>query len=76
MASRPPVTPRWVYEPWVWEDSENTQQVLLDLVADYRAHAIPVGAVIVDSPWQTNYNTFSLGTQSGDVATLGSSVIS
>src|SRR5215204_776793 len=21
---RPPLTPRWVYEPWVWEDEDNT----------------------------------------------------
>src|SRR5439155_4183808 len=60
-AARPPLTPRWVYEPWVWEDEENSAQALLTLVDQYRQRNIPVGAVIVDSPWQTNYNTFVFG---------------
>jgi len=55
---RPPVPPRWVFEPWVWEDEENTQQATWDLVQGYLQRDIPVGAVIIDSPWQTNYNTF------------------
>jgi alpha-glucosidase (family GH31 glycosyl hydrolase) len=31
---------------------------VLDLVDGYRKHGIPIGAVILDSPWSTNYNTF------------------
>ncbi|MBA2449307.1 MAG: hypothetical protein H0V51_14905, partial [Chloroflexi bacterium] len=60
-APRPPLTPRWAYEPWVWEDEENTAQAVRDLVAGYRQRDVPVGAVIVDSPWQTNYSTFEFG---------------
>ena len=63
---RPPIAPRWVYEPWVWEDSQNTQAAVQDLVARYREHRIPVGAVILDSPWQTNYNTFRFGSNYPD----------
>jgi len=55
---RPPLTPRWAYEPWVWEDEENDADAIVALVDSYRQRDIPVGAVIVDSPWQTNYNTF------------------
>ena len=48
----PPLTPRWAYEPWVWEDEDNNSAVVASLVDDYRVRDIPVGVVIVDSPWQ------------------------
>jgi alpha-D-xyloside xylohydrolase len=49
--------PDWGFEHWVWED-ESTQDSVMALVNDYQAHDIPVGAVIIDSPWATGYNTF------------------
>jgi alpha-D-xyloside xylohydrolase len=58
---RPPLIPRWVYEPWIWEDSNHTADGVRDLVNGYRSRGIPVGAVIIDSPWQTNHNTFEFG---------------
>jgi alpha-glucosidase (family GH31 glycosyl hydrolase) len=54
----PPITPLWAFEPWVWEDGTNTQDSTIKLVKGYESHNIPVGAVIIDSPWQTYYNTF------------------
>ncbi len=54
----PPVTPYWALGHWVWEDNANTQASTLQLVHDYKAREIPVAAVIVDSPWETHYNTF------------------
>jgi alpha-glucosidase (family GH31 glycosyl hydrolase) len=63
---RPPLTPRWAYEPWVWEDEENDADATVALVDAYRQRDIPVGVVIVDSPWQTNYNTFEMARQFGD----------
>ncbi|MBN2001423.1 putative Ig domain-containing protein [candidate division KSB1 bacterium] len=53
-----PIPPAWVYEPWVWEDNDNTQTALQDLVNGYLSRDIPVGVVIIDSPWETSYNTF------------------
>lgn len=53
--------PEWVFHHWVWED-ESTQQSAMQLVDDYQAHSIPVGAVIIDSPWETGYNTFEWDT--------------
>jgi alpha-glucosidase (family GH31 glycosyl hydrolase) len=41
-----------VFEPWVWEDDQNTERATRALVQGYRSHRIPVGAVIIDSPWQ------------------------
>jgi alpha-glucosidase (family GH31 glycosyl hydrolase) len=69
-ATRPPLTPRWVYEPWVWEDERNTADATLDVVDSYRRRDIPVGAVIIDSPWQTNYNTFQFNPDYPDPAGL------
>jgi alpha-glucosidase (family GH31 glycosyl hydrolase) len=63
---RPPLTPRWAYEPWVWEDEENDADATIALVDGYRQRDIPVGVVIVDSPWQTNYNTFEMAPEFGN----------
>ncbi|HPM76513.1 MAG TPA: glycoside hydrolase family 31 protein [bacterium] len=52
-----PLWPEWVLRHWVWED-ESTQSSATQYVDDYLAHDIPVGAVIIDSPWETGYNTF------------------
>ena len=60
------MTPRWAYEPWVWEDEENHADATVSLVDGYRQRDIPVGVVIVDSPWQTNYNTFEMAKEFGD----------
>jgi Glycosyl hydrolases family 31 TIM-barrel domain/Glycosyl hydrolase family 31 C-terminal domain len=54
----PPVSPKWVFEPWVWEDATNTDDSTLALINGYLIRDIPVGAVIIDSPWETDYNTF------------------
>lgn len=67
---RPPLTPLWAYEPWVWEDEENTAAAILTLVDEYRKRDIPVGAAIIDSPWQTNYNTFEFDSRYPDPAGL------
>lgn len=53
--------PEFVFHHWVWED-ESTQHSALQLVDDYLAHNIPVGAIIIDSPWETGYNTFDWDT--------------
>jgi alpha-glucosidase (family GH31 glycosyl hydrolase) len=54
----PPITPLWAFRPWVWEDVLNTKASITDLVDGYLSRNIPVGAVIIDSPWQTYYNSF------------------
>jgi alpha-glucosidase (family GH31 glycosyl hydrolase) len=41
----------------VWEDNANTQDSTRNIVEDYLSRAIPVGAVVIDSPWETHYNT-------------------
>ncbi len=60
---RPPLTPRWVFKPWMWEDDENTAEAVWDLVRGCERHDIPLGAVIIDSPWETAYNNFRFDTR-------------
>lgn len=56
LLARPP-WPEWVHRHWVWENS-GTADSATQLVDDYLARDIPVGAVIIDRPWQTEPNTF------------------
>lgn len=42
---------------WLWEDTENNQFEIENLVSDYTDLGISVGGVIIDSPWQTYYNS-------------------
>lgn len=48
--------PKWVFQHWVWED-EGTTTSARALVDDYLSHGIAVDAIIIDSPWETEYNT-------------------
>jgi len=56
--NQPPVSPAWVFDHWVWEDDENTEAALWELIDGYESRGIPVGAVVIDSPWSTEYNNF------------------
>lgn len=58
----PPITPRWMLEQVVWEDSSNTQGASLRLVDLYLKHQMPVGSIIIDSPWSMAYNDFNWNT--------------
>ena len=50
-------TPRWAFEPWISKDI-STGADTYDFVKGFQDRDIPVGAVVLDSPWETNYNTF------------------
>ena len=58
--THPPVPPRWVFEPWAWQGDpeENNEYSLMNMVNKYLENNIPLGAVIIDSPWETFYNSF------------------
>lgn len=57
-AVAPPIhTPRWAFRPWISKDistGEDTRAFLQGFVD----RDIPVGVVVLDSPWETQYNTF------------------
>jgi alpha-glucosidase (family GH31 glycosyl hydrolase) len=54
----PPIhTPRWAFEPWISKDISDTADTYA-FVEGFESRGIPVGVVVLDSPWETNYNTF------------------
>ena len=56
-----PPWPEWAFHHWIWE-GESTQDSVFEMVDGYEAAEIPVGAVIIDSPWETGYNTLEWDT--------------
>lgn len=50
-------TPRWAFEPWLSKDYSSTDDTL-GFVSTSIQLGIPVGVAVLDSPWETNYNTF------------------
>jgi hypothetical protein len=50
-------TPRWAFEPWISKDISDTADTY-DFVGGFEERDIPVGVVVLDSPWETHYNTF------------------
>ena len=55
--SPPPLaTPRWALRPWISKDISDGADTRA-FVAGFREREIPVGVVVLDSPWETHYNT-------------------
>lgn len=54
----PPISPSWVFDHWVWEDDENNEKAIWEMIDGYEKYDIPVGAIIIDSPWAGEYNNF------------------
>jgi alpha-D-xyloside xylohydrolase len=52
-----PHTPRWAFTPWISKDISDRDDTYA-FVDGFRARDIPVGVVVLDSPWETHYNTF------------------
>ena len=57
LPSPPRHTPRWAFEPWISKDISTTDDTY-DFVDGFAQRKIPVGVVVLDSPWETNYHTF------------------
>ncbi|MFO0551146.1 MAG: glycoside hydrolase family 31 protein [Polyangiaceae bacterium] len=57
-ASTPPLhTPRWAFHPWISKDI-STGEDSRAFVQGFMDRDIPVGVLVLDSPWETQYNTF------------------
>lgn len=52
-----PHTPAWAFEPWISKDISDGPDTYA-FVDGFQERNIPVGVVVLDSPWETNYNTF------------------
>jgi hypothetical protein len=54
----PALLPAWGYGFWKSRDIHRHQDEVEEDVHGCRWHGIPVDAVVLDSPWETNYNTW------------------
>jgi len=50
-------TPRWAFTPWISKDISDRADSLA-FVEGFRSRDIPVGVLVLDSPWDTNYTNF------------------
>lgn len=54
----PAVLPEWGYGFWKSRDVHEHQDDVLDDFLGFRRHHIPLDAIVIDSPWATQYNTW------------------
>ena len=54
----PPVLPEWGYGFWKSRDVYEHQDDVLDDYEGFRRHGIALDAIVLDSPWATQYNTW------------------
>ena len=57
-AGMPALLPEWAYGFWKSRDVHEHQDVVLDDFDGCREHRIPLDAIVIDSPWETQYNTW------------------
>ncbi len=57
-----PYTPSWALECWLWEDDVNNANRVQELLEGYKEHDFPVRTILIDSPWSTRYNDFTVDT--------------
>jgi alpha-glucosidase (family GH31 glycosyl hydrolase) len=50
-------TPRWAFTPWISKDI-STRDDSFDFIRGFRERDIPVGVLVLDSPWDTSYTNF------------------
>jgi alpha-glucosidase (family GH31 glycosyl hydrolase) len=54
----PALLPEWAYGHWKSRDVYEHQRDVEDDFDGYRRHQIPLDAIVLDSPWETQYNTW------------------
>jgi alpha-glucosidase (family GH31 glycosyl hydrolase) len=54
----PPLLPEWAYGHWKSRDVYDHQRDVEDDWHGYRRNDLPLDAIVLDSPWETQYNTW------------------
>ncbi len=57
-SAMPTLLPEWAYGHWKSRDIYEHQRDVEDDFDGYREHGIPLDAIVIDSPWATQYNTW------------------
>jgi alpha-glucosidase (family GH31 glycosyl hydrolase) len=58
LTGRPGLLPEWAYGHWKSRDVYEHQSDVEDDWLGYRRNDLPLDAVVIDSPWETQYNTW------------------
>jgi alpha-glucosidase (family GH31 glycosyl hydrolase) len=58
LTGMPALLPEWGYGHWKSRDVYQHQDDVLEDFDGYRWHRIPLDAIVIDSPWETQYNTW------------------
>lgn len=54
----PQILPEWGYGHWKSRDVYKHEREVLEDFDEYREHELPLDAIVLDSPWETQYNTW------------------
>ncbi len=54
----PMLLPEWAYGFWKSRDVHEDREAVLDDYHGFRRHGIPLDAIVIDSPWATQYNSW------------------
>ena len=58
LTGMPALLPEWAYGHWKSRDVYEHERDVLDDFEGYREHRLPLDAIVIDSPWETQYNTW------------------
>lgn len=58
LTGMPALLPEWAYGHWKSRDVYEHQRDVLEDFDGYRENEIPLDAIVIDSPWETQYNTW------------------
>ncbi len=60
LTGRPRVPPAWSFAPWKSRNVHNNREEVLADAELTRKHHLPGSVIVIDSPWETGYNDFTL----------------
>lgn len=60
LTGRPPVPPAWAFAPWKSRNVHRNREEVLDDAERTRRHDLPGSVIVIDSPWETGYNDFTI----------------
>jgi alpha-D-xyloside xylohydrolase len=63
LTGRPRVPPPWSLALWKSRDVHHNQDSVIADVERLRDYGIPASVLVIDSPWETGYNTFEVNTR-------------
>lgn len=58
LVGRAKLAPYWAFAPWKSRDYHVNENDVYEDIDKYRKLGLPASVLVIDSPWETNYNTF------------------